>query len=123
MLNFLSTTTTAGSMPTILMLVIMVAVFYFFLIRPENKKQKETEAMRSSVRNGDSITTIGGIVGTVIDVKEDKVIIEVGADRVRLELVKWAIGSNESGAKRAAEESKKAKEAKAKAKAAKKADK
>ena len=123
MLNYL----TAPAAPTgmamgssLLMLVVMLGIFYFLMIRPENKRKKAEEQMRASIRTGDNITTIGGIVGTVVDVKENKVVIETGADRVRIELTKWAVGSNETGAERAAAEAKKAKEAKAKAKAAKK---
>ncbi len=123
MLNFLTSTTGADMGSTVIMLVVMFAVFYFMLIRPENKRKKEAEEMRSSVRNGDNITTIGGIVGVVVDVKESKVVLETGADRVRIELTKWGISTNESAAERAAAEAKKAKEAKAKAKAAKKEEK
>ena len=81
MLNFLTTTTDAvgGMGSTLLMLVIMIAVFYFMLIRPENKRKKEAEQMRSSVKKGDKITTIGGIVGTVVDVKENNIVIETNA--------------------------------------------
>lgn len=122
MLNFL--TATSSGMPSMLLtLVLMLGVFYFMLIRPENKRKKEAEQMRSSVRTGDKITTIGGIVGTVVNVKEDKVVIESGADQVRIEIVKWAISSNETAAENAKAEAKKAQEAKAKAKAAKKAEK
>ena len=60
------------------MLLIMVGVFYFMLIRPENKRKKEAENMRASVKNGDKITTIGGIVGTVVNVNDDKFVIETG---------------------------------------------
>ena len=81
---------------TIVMLVIMVAVFYFMLIRPENKRKKEAEDMRSSVKEGDEITTIGGIVGKVVNVKDDKIVIETSADQVRIEMNKWAISTNES---------------------------
>lgn len=123
MMNYLTVSPGAGLGSTIIMMLVMLAVFYFMLIRPENKRKKEAESMRSSLRTGDSITTIGGIIGTVVDVKESKIVIETSADRVRVELAKWAVSSNETGAERAAEEAKKAKEAKAKAKAAKKADK
>ena len=123
MLYFLEGTTeaTGGGMSMIFMLVAMVAVFYFMMIRPENKRKKEAEAMRSALKVGDKITTIGGICGTVVDVKDDKFVIETSADRVRVEFAKWALSTNESGAERAKEEAKKAEEAKAKAKAAKKA--
>ncbi len=125
MLNFLTTPATpAGGMgSTIIMLVIMLAIFYFMLIRPENKRKKEAEEMRSSVKTGDKITTIGGIVGTVVNVKDDKIVIETSADQVRIEFAKWAISSNETAAENAKAEAKKAQEAKAKAKAAKKAEK
>ena len=79
--------------------------------------------MRSTVRKGDKITTIGGICGTVVDVKESRIVLETGADQVRIELEKWAISTNETAAENAKEEAKKAQEAKAKAKAAKKAEK
>lgn len=108
---------------TIIMLVLMIGVFYFMLIRPENKRKKEAEQLRSSLHNGDVITTIGGITGTVVDIKEDRFVIETGADRVRLELMKWALSTNDTAAKNAAEQAKKTQEAKAKAKAEKKAKK
>ena len=103
------------------MLLIMVGVFYFMIIRPENKRKKEAEQLRSGVKNGDKITTIGGIVGKVVDVKEDKFVIETGADQVRIEFAKWALSTNETAAEAAKEAAKKAEEDKAKAKAAKKA--
>ena len=122
MLNFLDATAQPTSMmPSIIMMVVMVAVFYFLLIRPENKRKKEAESMRNAVKTGDQITTIGGIIGTVVSVKDDKIVIETSADQVRIEFGKWALSTNESGAARAKEEAQKAAEAKAKAKAEKKA--
>ena len=123
-MNILSATATGASMgSTLLMMVLMIAIFYFMLIRPENKRKKEAEQMRSTVRKGDKITTIGGICGTVVDVKESRIVLETGADQVRIELEKWAISTNETAAENAKEEAKKAQEAKAKAKAVKKAEK
>ena len=110
-------------MSTIVMLVAMLGIFYFMLIRPENKRKKDAEQMRSAVKKGDKITTIGGIVGTVVDVKENNIVIETSADQVRIELAKWAISTNETAAEAAKAEAQKAQEAKAKAKAAKKAEK
>ena len=78
---------------TIAMLVIMLAIFYFMLIRPENKKKKELEKMRSELTVGDQVTTIGGIIGTICAVKEDSIVIETSADRVRVEFAKWAIST------------------------------
>ena len=112
-----------GMSSSIIMLVAMLAIFYFMLIRPENKRKKEAEAMRSAMKKGDKITTIGGIVGTVVDIKEDKIVIETGADQVRIEFAKWAISSNETAAEAKKAEAQKAQEAKAKARAAKKAEK
>jgi len=112
-----------GMSSPIIMLVVMVVIFYFMLIRPENKRKKEAEQMRSSVKTGDKITTIGGIIGTVVNVKDEKIVIETSADQVRIELAKWAISTNETAAEAAKAEAKKAQEAKAKAKAAKKAEK
>ena len=126
MLNFLTDTGVpagAGMGSTIIMLVLMLAIFYFMLIRPENKRKKEAEQMRSSVKKGDQITTIGGVIGTVVDVKENNIVLETSADQVRIEFAKWAISSNETATEAAKAEAKKAQEAKAKAKAAKKAGK
>ena len=123
MANILTAEVATGMGSSALMLIIMLAVFYFLLIRPENKRKKEAEQMRSSVKTGDKIVTIGGICGTVVNVKESKIVIETGADQVRIELEKWAISSNETAAEAAQAKAKKEQEAKAKAKAAKKAEK
>ncbi len=124
-MNFLTATSTGstGMGSPIIMMILMLAVFYFMLIRPENKRKKEAEQMRSAVKTGDKIITIGGITGTVVNVKDNRIVIESGADQVRIELEKWAISTNETAAEAAKAEAKKAQEAKAKAKAAKKAEK
>ena len=93
MVHFLTSTGAAGMGSSIIMLVAMLAIFYFMLIRPENKRKKEAEQMRASVKTGDKITTIGGIIGTVCAVKEDTLVIETSADRVRMEITKWAIST------------------------------
>jgi len=80
------------------MIVLMFAMLYFFMIRPENKRKKEAENLRNSLTSGDEITTIGGITGTVCAVKENTIVIESGADRVRLEITKWAVSSKNSQA-------------------------
>ena len=123
-MNFLTATLAAGGMgSTVFMLVMMVAIMYFVMIRPENKRKKEAEEMRSAVKKGDKVVTIGGIVGIVVDVKENKFVMETGADQVRIEFEKWALSSNETAAEAKKAEAKKAQETKAKAKAAKKAEK
>lgn len=124
MVNFLTAdATTTGMGSTLIMIVAMFAIMYFMLIRPENKRKKEAEEMRSAVKTGDKVTTIGGIIGTVVSVKDDKFVLETSADQVRIEFAKWALSSNETAAEAAKAEAKKAEEAKAKAKAAKKAEK
>lgn len=120
MIHFLEAAPAGGMASTLIMLVMMMAIFYFMLIRPENKRKKEAEQMRSAVKVGDKITTIGGIHGTVVNIKDDKLVIETGADQVRLEVAKWAMSTNETAAENKKAEAKKAQEAKAKAKAAKK---
>lgn len=82
-------------LPTLLMMVAIFAVFYFLMIVPENKRKKKTQQMRDSISVGDKITTIGGMVGKVVHVTDDKITFETGEDRVRIEVTKWAVSSNE----------------------------
>lgn len=119
---FLNTTATTqgGAMGILPMMLIMIVVFYFFLIRPENKKKKEAAEMRNALKVGDNITTIGGIVGDVVSIKDDNLVIETSADKVRVEFAKWAVSTNNTAAKAAA---KAKEEALAARKAAKKAKK
>lgn len=78
---------------TIIMLVLLVVVFYFFLIRPENKKKKKAQEMRDSLAIGDEITTIGGMVGKIVSLRDDMITFETGEDRVRIQIAKWAIST------------------------------
>ena len=80
-------------MESIIMIVLMVAIFYFLLIRPENKRKKQAQEMRDSLKKGDVITTIGGIVGKIVMVNKDTIIVETSEDRVRMELAKWAVST------------------------------
>ena len=97
MLHFFTETTvdtanpTGSILPTILMLVGMVLVFYFFIIRPQKKQDKEIAEMRNSLSVGDEIVTIGGIIGTVLIIKDDKVMIETGNDRSKLTILRNSI--------------------------------
>lgn len=111
----------------LIMIAVFIAIFYFMILRPENKKKKDAEALRNSLHRGDKITTIGGIIGKIVDIKDEKIVIETGEDLVRMELQKWAVMTNDTAekekAKRAAEAkeaAQKAKEEKARAKAEKK---
>ena len=105
--------TGAGGMSSIIFLVIIVDVFYFFLIRPENKRKKKLNDMRSNIALGDEIVTIGGIMGKVVQVTEDTITFETGEDRVRLQVTKWAISSNVREEKERAQQEAAARAAKA----------
>lgn len=74
---------------------VIIALVYLFLIRPNSKKKKEEAEMRNNLEIGDEITTIGGIVGRVVAIKddEDALIIETGSDRVKMKFKKWCISS------------------------------
>ena len=82
----------AGS-STLIMILLMIGIFYFIIIRPENKRKKEAENMRNTLKKGDWLTTIGGVYGRVVTVTDKTVVIETSEDRVRLEFIKGAIGS------------------------------
>ena len=90
---------TTEAISSIVMIAVIFIVFYFLLIRPENKKKKQTTEMRNSLKVGDKITTIGGIQGTICHIKDETLVIETGADRVRIEFTRWAISSNDSAPK------------------------
>lgn len=77
----------AGILPLILLLLIM----YFLLIRPQKKREKQVNAMRSSIQVGDEIITIGGICGKVVKTKEETLVIQVGADKTKFEVMRWSI--------------------------------
>lgn len=87
---------------SIIMLVAMIAIFYFLMIRPENKRKKAAQQMRDALKKGDSITTIGGLKGKVVAIGEDSVVFETSEDRVRIEVAKWGISSNDTAAAAAA---------------------
>ncbi len=91
-----------------LMLIVMYAVIfglcYLILIRPQKKRRQQEEELRKSVEIGDEITTIGGICGRIVSIKEDNtIVIETGADRCKLKMKNWAISTNESAKARQAE--------------------
>lgn len=122
--NFLeqaATNAATSSRSMLIFLVGMFALMYFVVMRPQKKRQKEEQEMRNAVEIGDDITTIGGICGRVVTVKENNLIIETGADRNRMQITRWAIQSNDSANERLAAERAAAKEAAEKAKAEKKA--
>lgn len=84
-----------GTYGMILIWVLVFAALYFFVLRPSSKKKKEEAQMRNSLEIGDEITTIGGIMGRVVAIKddEDAIIIETGSDRVKMKFKKWCIST------------------------------
>ena len=70
---------------------IFLIIFYFLLIRPQQKREKSIKEMRSSLKVGDNIVTIGGMVGKIVKIFEDEVTIEIGTDKTKITLEKWGI--------------------------------
>lgn len=87
---------TAYMLIELLFLVAIFVVFYLLLIRPQKKREKETANMRNNVQVGDEITTVGGIVGRIVSIKDDTLVIESGADRNKIRVKKWAVQSCET---------------------------
>lgn len=82
----------AGSPWTmIILVVVMIALFYFMSIRPNQKRQKKEREMRGNLKVGDGVTTIGGIVGRVVSIKDDTFVLETGSDRAKIRFQKGAI--------------------------------
>ena len=96
-------------MDSIMLIVIMIAVFYFMIIRPENKRKKRAEEMRNSLTKGERVTTIGGMVGRVVQANDNRIVFETSEDRVRIEIAKWGIQSTESMEQAAAQKGRKVK--------------
>lgn len=87
----LETATTGALVSSILPFALVLVLMYFMIIRPQKKKEKKTEEMRSSIEIGDTVTTIGGIVGLVVAIKEDTIVLETGTDRSKIRFKRWAI--------------------------------
>lgn len=118
-MNYLAASTTGtSSWTSILLMVGIFAVMYFLMIRPQKKKQKEEQAMRDNLQIGDEVTTIGGIIGKIVTVKDESLIIETGADRNRMKITRWAISQNNTANEKLAAEQAAQKEAIEKEKAA-----
>ncbi len=84
----------SGSFSMIIMMAVLFAAMYFFTIRPQKKQQKMEQELRENTQIGDEITTIGGICGRVVAVKDDTIVIETGSDRVKIKFKKYAIQTN-----------------------------
>lgn len=104
--NVLTSGGGTGSSPftMIFLMVAMFAIMYFVMIRPQKKQQKKEQEMRNSLQVGDEITTIGGILGRVVTVKEDSLILETGADRNKMKIARWAIQTNNTASEKLAAE-------------------
>ena len=98
-------------MSMVIMMAALFGVMYFVMIRPQKKKQKEEQTMRDNIQVGDEITTIGGIMGRVVTVKEDSLIIETGADRNKMKITRWAVSQNNTANEKLEAERQAAKEA------------
>ena len=83
----------AAVIGTLLPLILMIVIFYFFIIRPQRKREKETREMLESLKVGDNVTTIGGICGKIVAIRDDILTVEVGTDKVKLVFERWAIRS------------------------------
>ena len=93
-MNFL-TTTTESYISLFFTLALMLVLLYFMIYRPQKKQEKKDAAMRAALEIGDQVTTIGGIVGRVVAIKDDTFVMETGADRVKIRFIKNAISSVE----------------------------
>ncbi len=85
---------TLAMLSSFLPFILIIGVFYFMMIRPQKKREKAVQAMRSSVEVGDEIVTAGGIIGRVVSIKEDSVVLETGSDRSKIRIARWAIQTN-----------------------------
>ena len=123
---------TQSMLPMLLIMGGLFVLMYFTSIRPQKKRQKEEQQLRENLQIGDEITTIGGIMGRIVTIKEDSIIIETGADRVKMRVMRWAVQTNNTAteklkaereaAKKAQDEAKQARIEEAKAKKSKKED-
>ncbi len=118
-----ATAKTGSPVTMIVMMAVLFGAMYFLMIRPQKKQQKKDQEMRESTQVGDEITTIGGIIGRVVTVKEDSIVIETGADRNKMKITRWAIQQNNTAVEKVQAEREAAKAAAEKAKEEKKSKK
>lgn len=91
-----------NTVATILPLILLIGIMYFLLIRPQKKREKEINAMRSGLQVGDEIITIGGICGKIVKTKDESLVIQVGADKLKFEIMRWAVSKVVEESKRPA---------------------
>ena len=80
-----------GGIGTIIFMVVLFAAMYFLMIRPQKKQEREVNNMRNNLQVGDEITTIGGIIGKIVSIKEETVMIETGHDRTKIRILRSAV--------------------------------
>ncbi len=120
-----ATNGTGANWSIFILMPLLFVVMYFTMIRPQKKQQKKEQEIRESTQVGDEITTIGGIIGRVVTVKDDSLVIETGADRNKMKITRWAIQTNNTANEKIQAEreaAKAAKEAELKEKKSKKED-
>ncbi len=81
----------AALLTSFLPLIIMGVIFYFFLIRPQRKKDKKVKEMLAALKPGDRVTTIGGIYGTIMSIKDETITLAIGSQRTEMVVTRWAI--------------------------------
>lgn len=86
---------------SLLPLLILIVVMYFLMIRPQKKKDKQIQDMRRNLQVGDEIVTIGGICGKIVKTKDETIVIQVGADKVKFEMMRWAVSTVTNSSQRA----------------------
>ena len=89
---------------SLLPLLILIVAMYFLMIRPQKKKDKEIKEMRNSLQVGDEIVTIGGICGKIVKTKEETIVIQVGADKVKFEMMRWSVSTVTNASQRVRED-------------------
>ncbi|MBU3818947.1 MAG: preprotein translocase subunit YajC [Candidatus Faecalibacterium intestinavium] len=94
-MQFLTTTTTQSYLSLFFTLGLMIVLLYFMIYRPQKKQEKKDAEMRKSLEIGDQVTTIGGVIGRVVAIKDDSFVLETGSDRVKIRFTKTAIGAVE----------------------------
>lgn len=99
-----------GQQLSLLFPILLIFVFYFLLIRPQKKREKQVNEMRNNLKVGDKVITIGGICGKIVKIKDDKITIEISADKTKLEMMRWSISSVEASGKAAPEKKQKVQE-------------
>ena len=78
---------------SLIMMVVLFALMYFLMIRPQRKKQKQVQQMRSALKNGDRVITIGGMHGKIVNIKDEEVVLELTPDKTKVKFSKWAVSS------------------------------